>query len=80
MSTLPPLRREIIVDTDPATVFEVFTAQIGQWWPMAEKSVFGADATDRHGDQARHRGRRQRRRRLPGCDDPPLAPDDAPLA
>jgi hypothetical protein len=45
MSTVPPLRREIIVDTDPTTAFEVFTAQIGQWWPMAEKSVFGAEAT-----------------------------------
>jgi uncharacterized protein YciI len=45
MSTVPPLRREIVVDTDPATAFEVFTAQIGRWWPMAGKSVFGADAT-----------------------------------
>ena len=45
MSTVPPLRREIIVDTDPATAFEVFTAQIGRWWPIAEKGVFGADAT-----------------------------------
>ena len=44
MSTVPPLRREIIVDTDPATAFEVFTAQIGRWWPIAEKGVFGADA------------------------------------
>jgi uncharacterized protein YciI/uncharacterized protein YndB with AHSA1/START domain len=44
VSTVPPLRREILVDTDPATAFEVFTAQIGQWWPLAEKSVFGADA------------------------------------
>jgi len=45
MSTVPPLRREIIVDTDPATAFEVFTAQIGRWWPIADKGVFGADAT-----------------------------------
>lgn len=45
MSIVPPLRREIIVDTDPATAFEVFTAQIGQWWPLADKGVFGADAT-----------------------------------
>ena len=45
MSTVPPLRREVTVDTDPATAFEVFTARIGQWWPVAEKGVFGAGAT-----------------------------------
>ena len=54
MSTVPPLRREIIVDTDPVTAFEVF-------------------------DQARHRGRRQRRGRIPGRNGPPLAPEDAAL-
>ena len=28
MSTVPPIRREILVDADPAAAFEVFTA-----WP-----------------------------------------------
>ena len=41
MSTVPPIRREILVDADPAVAFEVFTAGIGQWWPMEEHSVHG---------------------------------------
>jgi hypothetical protein len=40
VSAVPPLRREILVDADPATAFEVFTARIGQWWPLAELSVW----------------------------------------
>ena len=45
MSTVPPIRREVLVDADPATAFEVFTAQIGRWWPLADFSVSGAGAT-----------------------------------
>ena len=41
MSTVPPIRREILVDADPAVAFEVFTAGIGQWWPVEEHSVHG---------------------------------------
>ena len=41
---LPPIRREILVDADPATAFDVFTARLGQWWPLAELSVFGDGA------------------------------------
>ena len=45
MSTVPPIRREILVDADLQTAFEVFTARIGRWWPLAELSVYGAGAT-----------------------------------
>ena len=45
MSDVSPLRREIVVDTDPETAFVVFTAQIGRWWPVADLSVYGAGAT-----------------------------------
>lgn len=45
MSTVPPIHREILVDADPATAFEVFTERLGRWWPLAELSVYGADAT-----------------------------------
>ena len=45
MSTVPPIRREILVDADPQTAFEVFTARIGRWWPLEEHSVYGASAT-----------------------------------
>jgi uncharacterized protein YciI len=45
MSSVPPIHREVLVDADPATAFEVFTAGIGRWWPLAEFSVHGPDAT-----------------------------------
>ena len=45
MSTVPPIRREILVDADPANAFEVFTDNIGRWWPVTEFSVFGAGGT-----------------------------------
>ena len=44
-STVPPIRREVLVDADPAVAFEVFTARIGRWWPITEKSVYGAGGT-----------------------------------
>jgi uncharacterized protein YciI len=45
VSTVPPIRREILVDANPATAFEVFTDDIGRWWPVAENSVYGAGGT-----------------------------------
>jgi len=42
---VPPIRREIVVDADPDTAFEAFTAGIGRWWPVAELSVHGAEST-----------------------------------
>jgi len=45
VSTVPPIRREILVDANPATAFEVFTERLGHWWPLAELSVYGAGAT-----------------------------------
>lgn len=45
MNRLPPLRREVLVEADPAFAFEVFTEEIASWWPVAELSVYGADAT-----------------------------------
>ena len=44
-NAVPPIRREVLVDADPAVAFEVFTARIGLWWPVAEKSVYGAGGT-----------------------------------
>ncbi len=42
---LPPIRREILVDADPATAFAVFTDRIGQWWPLDDLSVYGPGGT-----------------------------------
>jgi uncharacterized protein YciI/uncharacterized protein YndB with AHSA1/START domain len=39
--TVAPIRRALIVDATPETAFEVFTADFGGWWPVAEFSVFG---------------------------------------
>jgi uncharacterized protein YciI len=44
-STVPPIRREVLVDAGPGVAFEVFTTGIGRWWPIADKSVFGAGGT-----------------------------------
>ncbi len=43
MQSLPPIRREILVNADPATAFAVFTDAIGTWWPLVDHSVYGAD-------------------------------------
>jgi uncharacterized protein YciI len=45
VNAVPPIRREILVDADPAAAFEVFTGGIGRWWPLDELSVHGKDAT-----------------------------------
>ena len=42
---LPPIRREILVDADPLTAFEVFTGRISQWWPLEDLSVYGGGGT-----------------------------------
>jgi uncharacterized protein YciI len=43
--SVPPIRREIIVEADQDTAFEAFTARMGRWWPVAEHSVHGAGST-----------------------------------
>jgi uncharacterized protein YciI len=42
---VPPIRREILVDVDPATAFAVFTERISQWWPLEDLSVYGPGGT-----------------------------------
>jgi len=62
-SPLPPIRREILVDTDPATAFEVFTDRIGQWWPLEDLSVYGTGGTVGFTDGRRWNARRPARSR-----------------
>jgi uncharacterized protein YciI len=45
VSTVPPIRREVLVDAGPEAAFNVFTAGIGRWWPIAGHSVHGAGGT-----------------------------------
>jgi hypothetical protein len=45
VNVVTPLRREIVVTATPDLAFRVFVERIGQWWPMAEHSVYGAAAS-----------------------------------
>jgi uncharacterized protein YndB with AHSA1/START domain/uncharacterized protein YciI len=45
MAGLAPIRREVIVAADPDLAFEVFTDDIGNWWPFGEHSVYGDGST-----------------------------------
>jgi len=40
---LPPVVKEIVVALPPRAAFDLFTAQVAQWWPMAQYSCFQAD-------------------------------------
>jgi uncharacterized protein YndB with AHSA1/START domain/uncharacterized protein YciI len=45
MTELPPIRRQVVVPGSTAAAFEVFTSEIGRWWPLVELSVYGEGAT-----------------------------------
>ena len=45
MTSVPPVRTEVLVGADQQNAFEVFTGDIGRWWPVAQLSVYGAGAT-----------------------------------
>jgi len=36
---LEPLRKSVRVERTPAEAFDVFTARLGQWWPLAQYSI-----------------------------------------
>jgi hypothetical protein len=41
MTELLPILRQVVVPGTPAAAFEVFTIEIGLWWPLADHSVYG---------------------------------------
>jgi uncharacterized protein YndB with AHSA1/START domain/uncharacterized protein YciI len=45
MTQLPPIRRQVVVRGSVQAAFEVFTGDIGDWWPLGEHSVYGNDST-----------------------------------
>ena len=47
VSTVPPIRREVLVDADPAVAFNVFTAGIGRWWPIEDTACTATAARSR---------------------------------
>ncbi len=44
MTEVAPIRREVLVELDVHDAFELFSAHIGDWWPIAELGVFGDGA------------------------------------
>lgn len=44
-TSVPPVRREVLVRADCAQAFAGFTDDIGRWWPLATHSVSGAGGT-----------------------------------
>jgi hypothetical protein len=45
MMHLPPIRRQVVVNGPAEAAFEVFTDEIGDWWPLGDFSVYGKDST-----------------------------------
>jgi len=41
---LPPVRRTVEVPLKQAPAFELFVRRIGEWWPLATRSISGPDA------------------------------------
>lgn len=37
--SIAPVRKTVTVSVPPAEAFEIFTAEIGSWWPLATHSV-----------------------------------------
>lgn len=40
-----PVRKKVVVAASPDVAFERFTAELTEWWPMADFSVHGAGGT-----------------------------------
>jgi len=43
---LEPVRKSVVVEAPQALAFEVFTARLADWWPMASHHIGAADAAD----------------------------------
>jgi uncharacterized protein YndB with AHSA1/START domain len=44
--TPAPVRRSVLVDTDPARAFSIFTARMGAWWPKGHSVNQGSKQAD----------------------------------
>jgi uncharacterized protein YndB with AHSA1/START domain len=44
LTSADPVRKSVTVPAAPQRAFELFTAHIHEWWPLATHSVGGADA------------------------------------
>jgi uncharacterized protein YndB with AHSA1/START domain len=41
---LPPVVRSVVVPLGRSSAFELFVRRIAEWWPLATRSISGADA------------------------------------
>jgi hypothetical protein len=48
MRDLSPVRRSVLVPLDPRAAFDLFVARIGEWWPLATRSVLLAESASCH--------------------------------
>lgn len=44
--SIAPLTKRVVVPASPERAFELFTAQMGAWWPLATHSISESKATD----------------------------------
>ena len=61
MSALPPVTKSIVVPLLRADAFDLFTRRLGEWWPLAQRSVtrdaVGCDVEPRVGGRLFERTR-----------------------
>ena len=48
MSALPPVRKSVVVPLDQQGAFDLFINRLPEWWPLATRSVGGAEAASCH--------------------------------
>jgi uncharacterized protein YndB with AHSA1/START domain len=45
-TAIAPVHKTLVVDVSPVRAFEVFTREIGSWWPLGSYSIGGASITE----------------------------------
>lgn len=43
--SLPPIRRQVVVNTDPDVAYRAWLDEIGSWWPLERHAVFDPPTT-----------------------------------
>jgi uncharacterized protein YndB with AHSA1/START domain len=45
-TVVQPIRKSLVVNCSPERAFEVFTREIGSWWPVSQHSIGGDKITE----------------------------------
>ena len=43
---IQPIHKTLVVNCSPERAFEVFTREVGTWWPLHEYSIGGKEITE----------------------------------